>query len=502
MTVSYYLGEGMKMRMTLAKHSLRNRLIALSVTAIVPFLALSIYLIISMDHYSKAYDEIVSNMTIANSYNLDFKEQMDESTYKLVVGAVDYDTPNGGELKSPYELMTDLRGEFLPLMQITTDKDSRKWLQSLLRNLNTLEDRIEDIQNNLDEGGHYDENIVMLDDNIYILTELIQDDLQHYIYYQAINMEHIKGELSARVQTFIATVIVMVILLGVLAIGICVSLSASIVRPVNGLVDVTNQISKGNFAVRAKEASTKELDSLSHSINHMAKNLDLLVEKIKEDERKMRHTELRLLQEQIHPHFLYNTLDTIVWLIESGMEEQAEEMVVALSDFFRLVLNHGREYNTIADETRHITSYLKIQQVRYQDILEYEIQIPNELAEYEILKMTLQPLVENALYHGIKYKRAKGTIRLYGTKVQDVIRLTVEDNGVGMDEEELLKLRAEIKRPCKETSKGFGLANVNERLKMNFGEKYGLKIESQKGVGTTVHVIIPAIHIKEGHYEQ
>lgn len=484
------------------KYSLKNRLIVLSFTAIVPFFALSIYLIVSMNQYSKAYDEIVSNMTIANSYNLDFKEQMDESTYKLVVGAVDYDTEDGGTIQNPYELMQDLRDEFLPLLQITTDKDSRKWLQSLLRNLNTLEERMDDIQANLDEGGHYDENIVMLDDDIYILTELIQDDLQHYIYYQASNMETIKRELNARVSTFITTVVIMVIVISILVIFICGSLSYNIVRPVNGLVEVTNQISKGDFSVRAGSANTSEIDSLSHSVNHMAKNLDLLVNQIKEDERKMRQAELRLLQEQINPHFLYNTLDTIVWLIESGMEKEAEEMVVSLSDFFRLVLNHGKEYNTIKDEERHITSYLKIQQVRYQDILEYDIQIPTELYDYQILKMTLQPLVENALYHGIKYKRAKGTIKVHGKKDGDIIILSVEDNGVGMEEDEVKRLREEINRPCKETQKGFGLANVNERIKMNFGAKYGMRIESEKGKGTTVYVIIPAIRLEGKENEE
>ena len=478
------------------KYSLKNRLIVLSFTAIVPFFALSIYLIVSMNQYSKAYDEIVSNMTIANSYNLDFKEQMDENTYKLVVGAVDYDRQYGLTIQNPYELIQDLRDAFLPLMRITTDKEGRKWLQSLLRNLNTLEDRLDDIQANLDEGGHYDENIVMLDDNIYILTELIQDDLQHYIYYQASNMETIKKELNARVSDFTTMVAIMVIVIGLLVISICVSVSYSIVRPVNGLVEVTNQISEGDFSVRAGSANTTEIDSLSHSVNHMAKNLDLMVAQIKEDEQKMRQAELRLLQEQINPHFLYNTLDTIVWLIESGMEQEAEEMVVSLSDFFRLVLNHGKEYNTIKDEERHITSYLKIQQVRYQDIMEYDIQIPAKLYDYQILKLTLQPLVENALYHGIKYKRAKGTIRIYGAKEGDIISLCVEDNGVGMEEEELTRLREEINRPCKDTEKGFGLANVNERIKMNFGEKYGLEIESKKGKGTIVQVRIPAIRIE------
>ena len=171
-------------------------------------------------------------------------------------------------------------------------------------------------------------------------------------------------------------------------------------------------------------------------------------------------------------------------------------MVMSLSAFFRLVLSHGQELITIKDEERHIRSYLEIQQVRYHDILDYEIAIAPELYPYEILKLTLQPLVENALYHGIKYKRAKGKITISGSMLQEEsgnrICLTVEDNGVGMEQEELERLQKEITRPCKETESGFGLANVNERIRMNFGMEYGITIMSKKGEGTKVQVIIPA----------
>lgn len=470
-------------------HSLRNRLICLMLVAIVPFLSITIYLIVAMEQYSSAYDEIVSNMTVANSYNLDFKERMNESTYKLVVGAVNSE--------DPYALIADLRNDFVDLMRITTDKNSRKWLQSLLRNLNTLEDRLDDIRENVEEGGHYDENIIMLDNNIYILTELIQDDLEHYIYYQAQNMEYIKQELNRRIELFITIVVIMVVALVVIVLGTSLRLVNSITRPIGELLSVTNRISQGDFLARAAGAGTKELDSLSHSVNDMARSLEQLVKKIKEDERKMRRTELRLLQEQINPHFLYNTLDTIVWLIEGSMAKEAEEMVVSLSDFFRLVLNHGKEYNRIRDEERHVRSYLQIQQVRYRDILDYRIAIDPDILDYEILKMTLQPLVENALYHGIKYKRAKGLIEITGHTSEDGIRLCVSDNGVGMDEELLGRIREEINRPCKDTETGFGLANVNERIKMNFGAQYGLTIESRQGEGTCVTVFIPKQSVKK-----
>ena len=215
------------------------------------------------------------------------------------------------------------------------------------------------------------------------------------------------------------------------------------------------------------------------------------MEKVREEEEKRRKTDLRLLQEQINPHFLYNTLDTIVWLIEVNEPNQAVDLVITLSDFFRLVLSKGKEFISIQQEEQHIRSYLQIQEKRYHDILDYKISIDPVLYQYEIPKLTLQPLVENALYHGIKYKRSRGNIRVEGTLDGDTIRLCVMDDGVGMGEEEVEALQKEIERPCKETEKGFGLANVNERIRMYFGKEYGMKIYSEKGQGTKIELIIP-----------
>ncbi|MDE5598384.1 MAG: two-component sensor histidine kinase, partial [Lachnospiraceae bacterium] len=163
------------------KYSLKNKLMLLTLVTVIPFVGITVYLIFSLHNYSNAYDEIVSNMTIANSYNLNFKEEMDESLYKLVVGAVTFDNiKEDDSLEDPYEIIADLRKDFSVLMRITTDRESQSWLQRLLRNIDTLQDRVDDIKVNLDKGGHYDENIEMLENNIYILTELIQDNIQYY----------------------------------------------------------------------------------------------------------------------------------------------------------------------------------------------------------------------------------------------------------------------------------------------------------------------------------
>ena len=473
------------------RYSIKNKLFMLSATVAVPFLIMVIY---ALHSYSNAYKAIVNNMTVANNYNLNFKEEMDESLYKLVVGSVTFETVGEEEgLQNPYGMIEDLRSEFGKLMRITTDGESRAWLQILMRNIDTLEDRVDDIRTNLEAENSYDMNIEMLDNNIYIMTELVQDNIQSYIYYQTKSIEHLTQQLNDRVHTFTLFCGVLLALLVVMVIVLTMMIVAGIIKPIQELSQVTRQISQGDFSARARTDTHDEVAQLADSVNSMTESLEELVGKIKEDERKMRHADLRLLQEQINPHFLYNTLDTIVWLIEGHASDKAVNMVVSLSEFFRLVLSKGREYITIQEEEMHIKSYLEIQQVRYRDILEYRIDIAPELYRYKILKLTLQPLVENSLYHGIKYKRAKGVIVVTGKLQGDTVVFQVQDNGVGMEKEELDNLCSEIVKPCQDTGKGFGLANVNERIRMNFGPEFGMKIESAPGAGTCVEVVIPAI---------
>lgn len=476
------------------KHSINHKLTLLVAAAMLPFLCVAAYLLYALLSYGNAYDRVVRNMTMANSYNLSFKEEMDENLYKIVVSGTTFDEiPGSDSLEDPYELLDELQGDFRELESITTDVTSRRWLQNLLRNIDTLRERVDDIRLNLQESGHYDENIEMLDNNIYILTELIQDDIQYYIYYQTQSMEMMRASLNQQVFTFIVCMILLLAALTAFVAIIETRISRSISGPILGLSQVTHEIAQGDFSVRADEKGDRELGALAASVNNMAEHLSVMVMQIREDERKMRKAELRLLQEQINPHFLYNTLDAIVWMIEDGKSEQAENMVVSLSTFFRTVLSRGREFISIREEVQHIRSYLEIQKARYQDILSYEIQVAPELYSYETLKMTLQPLVENALYHGVKNKRSGGLIRISGERDGKLIRFKVEDDGIGMNAEALTHLQEEIRRPCKETDTGFGMANVNERIRMNFGADYGLMIESEEGKGTRVWVTIPAV---------
>ena len=203
----------------------------LSALVALPFLGMVVYLLISMADYSNTYDQIVRNMTVANNYNLNFKEEMDESLYKLVVGYVTFENISQEEtLKNPYSLIEELRDAFTELMDITTEEESRMWLESLLRNIDTLEKRVDDIVESVSAGGRYDENIEMLDNNIYILTELIQDDIQYYIYYQTRAMESVNNDLNQQINRFIVICSVLIGVMVVVLITAAVVITSGILR--------------------------------------------------------------------------------------------------------------------------------------------------------------------------------------------------------------------------------------------------------------------------------
>jgi two-component system, sensor histidine kinase YesM len=238
-----------------------------------------------------------------------------------------------------------------------------------------------------------------------------------------------------------------------------------------------------------------EITELGMSFNIMiGKIRELLDSKIKEQE-NLKKAELRALQAQINPHFLYNTLDTIVWMAESKKTDQVIEIVTALSSFFRISLSKGKDWITIGEEIERTRSYLTIQKMRYRDIMDYEIKVDEGVLDYTILKLILQPLVENALYHGVKNKRQGGTIIVRAKrKDENEILLEVEDNGIGFTPEKLAMIQEELNDDSGEIKleSGFGIGNVNKRIKLYYGKQYGLSIKSEHYAGTRVTLVIPA----------
>ncbi len=484
------------------KYPLRLKFSLVAVVIIIPMIILSVYQIVALHNYSTAYDAIVRRITSANTYNLNFKEEMDESMYKIVVEAETFESiDKNSDLKNPYKLIEDARENFTNLQKITSSRESLDWIKRILLNLDTLKDRINEIRDNLNQTGHYEENIKMLESDIYILTEMFQEEIQYYIYYETQDFEDIRQSLNEQVTNVIVTIIVALSSIIVASVLVNILVTDSITKPIRTLCDKTAMVAKGDFTARTTCNNHDELSILSESFNDMASKLEQQVKSIKLEQENLRHMESKLLQTQINPHFLYNTLDTIIWLIEGDKNREAIDMVVSLSEFFRIVVSKGRDFITIREEEIHIKSYLQIQQSRYKDILDYEIDIPEELYGYQILKLTMQPLIENSLYHGIKMLRAKGKITVTGEIKDQIIYFHVIDNGIGLDEQELESLRKEIEMPGSEQSSGFGLANVNKRIKLNYGNMYGLDIQSKKGEGTDITIKIPARQVENERVE-
>ena len=478
------------------KQSLKNRVMLYMWISIVPLTVLVVCGTLIMYSYYHQYDRIVSNITSANEYNLSFKEDMDEIMYQIVIGSANW-TNSAEKLKGkdPYALLSAARNQFEELQQQAKDPGDRKRLNSVIKLMNTLEDRDRDITDNVQEGGHYDENITMLNMNVYTLTTLIQKQIQIYISYEASRMEVIRQNVSRQVSMTLLAV--MFLLVGILGISFYISrqLTRTIIRPLQDMCHATEKFAQGDFSVRFPVMQThNEIDTLAESFNSMVQEIAELVEDIRTEQHNQRMTELRLLQAQINPHFLYNTLDTIIWLTESGEKKEAVSMLTTLSSFFRTTLSKGRDFITVAEEEAHIRSYLEIQQFRYHDILEYDIRIPEQIQQYQICKLTLQPIVENALYHGIKNKRGGGKITVNGRIEKERLIFEVSDTGIGMTKQELVHLRGLISgEVADEEQHGFGMANVQQRIQLYFGKEYGVSVESTYLAGTVIQVVIPAI---------
>lgn len=473
--------------------SLNKRLNLLLVICFVPFVVMTVYLLFMIYRFSERYDVIVSNITSANAYNIHFKEDVDYTMYVIVVNS-----ERASELVDtdlPHTQITEAGNVFQELSQSANSDYAKSQLGGIVKSLNTLEDRIEEIERDAQVSGMYDTNLERLDLNIRVLTELIQEQIQEYIYYEATNLEILREGVRSDVGRALrlSVIICAAILTGALLLSR--KITNQLANGIQQLRLVTRKAGHGDFSVRAKlEDSDEELIELGDGFNQMVERIGNLVEDIRVEQLNLRATEQKLLQAQINPHFLYNTLDTIIWLAEAGQTGQVVMMVSALSDFFRTTLSKGRDYITVREEESHIRSYLQIQQFRYQDILEYEIDIPEEMYQYQILKLTLQPLVENALYHGIKNKRGKGHIKVTGELDSGRLVFLVTDDGLGMDKERLSQVQKAMNKgqDATENPSGFGLFNVVQRIKLNYGPEYGIWISSTYMEGTEIRVEIPA----------
>lgn len=287
-------------------------------------------------------------------------------------------------------------------------------------------------------------------------------------------------------------VLLAAILIGA-ASAVSVLIANMISRPIRALGVSFKRAEQENFNTRIENPGyTNVIGDLISSFNTMLARIRELIKRIQDEQTEKRKSELAALQAQINPHFLYNTLDSIIWMAESGDTGDVILMTSSLSKLLRKSISNNAEIVTVADEISYVSEYLKIQKMRYHDKLDYDIRVAPEVRSASIAKLVVQPLVENAIYHGIKQRTGGGFIRVTGNRKGDDLEITVEDNGPGMDRETLDHLMDE--RP-ENDGKKVGVRNVNRRLQLYYGSQYGLRFESRVGEGTIVRIVIP---YKEG----
>ncbi|MFD0680220.1 MULTISPECIES: cache domain-containing sensor histidine kinase [unclassified Paenibacillus] len=277
----------------------------------------------------------------------------------------------------------------------------------------------------------------------------------------------------------------------IIALAISILLSFTLTKPIKKLDAHMKQVEKGDFNIRAAIESTNEIGKLARTFNLMIGKIKDLMNQIVYEQETKRISELKALQAQIQPHFLYNTLDSIIWMAEMSKMEDVVKMTSALSKLLRSSISKGEELVPISVELEHIRNYLTIQNIRYRNKFSYTIEVDPSILNCKILKIVLQPLVENAIYHGIKHKVDTGHIRITGQQSNGVVILKVIDDGIGMESEKVKTLLSNVN--LTEGGKGVGLHNVNQRVQLYFGDPYGLEFESEQEEGTTAILRIPAI---------
>ena len=461
-------------------HSIKGRLRHLVAAISIVLAVLLVSVLLMLGSYSSHYARLLHNVTTASEFNREFKDTIDLRMYYYVIESQYSQGLPIEEVRAAQTLAKSL-------IDTTFQKNSRQAITSVLDLCENLEGKIYQIE----ETSDYDQRLTQLENNVYVLTSLVEEYMYTYLYYEAAELNAVQQVVTRQAGVEIALIILAAALAIVFLLRYSIRLSRSITAPLEELCRRAERVDAGDLTVQEPVPSEiREIRTLSEGMEQMIGRLDDQMGEIRRRQESLRRTELALLQAQINPHFLYNTMDTIIWLIEADKQQEAVEMVANLSSFFRHSLSKGEDVITLAEEERHVRSYLQIQHARYQDIMEYILDIDPGLHDAMLPKLTLQPLVENALYHGIKLKRAKGTIRITATLADGCVLLRVEDNGVGITSQRLAQLRDAMER---QERVGFGLSAVHQRLRLLFGPEYGLHLDSEEGQGTTVTARIPYV---------
>jgi len=450
------------------------------------------YSIIVSQMHTKQYDNIITNVSTANRINQIAKTDIPNELWEIVCGKKDF---MKGE--QYYQVRAIFKG-IDEMMSNTKSPENKAKLEVAFRACTTLSKNIQQLQDQMESGSSVTDNEAALDE-IRTISSLFSDIMQDFILSEIESANETNTSIST--SSIILTMIQTIILLICFSISISsyFSVSKAINEPLSDMQKLSTQIAEGDLKARTQIPEVIELAPLAENMNTMAEQIEVLIQKNVEEQSNFQKAEMKALQAQITPHFLYNTFDTIIWLAEEEKTDDVVKITKAFSDFLRISLSKGHEWITVQQELDHIKNYLTIQEIRYADILNYEIIADESLMNCKTIKLVLQPLVENAIYHGIKNKRGRGhlTVRISHLAETNSILFEVTDDGAGFTPERLAQVNMEMASDSSDTEKltsVYGLYNVNKKLKLYYGkDTEGLKIVSEHNKGTSISFVIPCI---------
>lgn len=457
----------------------------------------TIYSVVVSNIHSRQYNDIITNVSLANLINSIAKKEIPDELWNIVSGRKSF---NEG---MQYEMLEEIKDGLSRIEQTTFDKRSRQKLEVASRARLTLYRNVSRLGVNIASGGSVASSEVALDE-IRSISALFSDIMQEFIVME------IESAYKTNISISNSSIVLGIIQAGIILFAVILSLrgglalSDSVRRPISEMEILSTKIAHGDFDSRVNIPGVLELDNLADNLNSMAQKIDALIKQNVEEQKNLRKAEMKALQAQVTPHFLYNTFDTIIWLAEEEQTEDVIKVTHAFSEFLRISLSRGHEWITVGQELDHVRNYLTIQKIRYADILNYEIEADPALNDFKMLKLSLQPLVENAIYHGIKNKRGRGHLKVsanFSDASKKFMTFTVQDDGAGFSQERLEQVRHELSLNSCETEKlssVYGLYNVNQRLVLYYNDgaeplSDGIQIESTGGFGAKISFTVPCI---------
>jgi two-component system sensor histidine kinase YesM len=409
-----------------------------------------------------------------NVYNISFKKNIIDALDGSVIGTVIVNI-NEEDISNSYSrLKYGQSGQFLIVNKAGSIVSSEN-KQELFKNIGN-EKFFQWAQSNIGTGNTFN-----IQGKTFLVTSSRFDKLDWYVL-GLIPLD----EVTADTKKITFSIYMTGVLCLLLAMGSSILITRTISAPLVELSRSMTKVGLGDFDVSIQPLGKDEVGILSNRFNKMTLQISELMNQVYTEQKMKKHFELIALQAQINPHFLYNTLDNLSSLIQMNMNQDAFRMVKALSSFYRSALSDGENIIFLKDEMKNTDNYLIIQKIRYSDDFDFTITIDDQIANFSIPKLSIQPIVENAIYHGIRNKREKGTITINAYLASSYVVVSVSDNGIGMPKtliDGIMRNEGSVR--------SYGLHSVNERIKLYFGSEYGLKISSELGIGTKVDIILP-----------